>query len=102
MEENFDEGQLVGIWRSDEKGDPFLEFREEGRFVGSDGCNGLGGDYTVSGEAVKIERGGSTLKACPGVDDWLRSVASVTFEGDTMTVFDKNDDEIGQLHRASE
>lgn len=101
MERGIDEDQLIGVWRSDEKGDPFLEFKDDGTFSGSDGCNGLGGEYTVEEDVVRIERGGSTLMACPGVDDWLRKVASVTFEGGTMTVFDKNDEQIGQLHRGA-
>lgn len=101
MEHGIDEEQLIGVWRSDEKGEPFLEFKDDGTFSGSDGCNGIGGEYTVEDETVRIDRGGSTFMACPGVDDWLRKVASVTFEGATMTVFDKNDEQIGQLHRGA-
>lgn len=96
--ENLDE-QVLGTWVSDENGNPFLRFKEDGRLSGSDGCNGLGGEYTVEDEVVTIDRGASTLKACPGVDDWLRGVTSVTIDGDTMTVMDKSDEKIGELQR---
>ncbi|MGO1736994.1 MAG: META domain-containing protein [Leucobacter sp.] len=96
--ENLEEA-VLGTWSSNEKGNPFLKFQEDGRVSGSDGCNGLGGEYTVEDEVVTIKRGASTLMACPGVDDWLGKFSSVTIDGDKMTVFNKDDEEIGQLQR---
>ncbi|MGO1735409.1 MAG: META domain-containing protein [Leucobacter sp.] len=98
--ENLEEA-VLGTWASDEKGNPFLKFRDDGRVTGSDGCNGLQGDYTVEDETVTIKRGASTLMACPGVDDWLGKFSSITVAGDTMTVFNEDGDEIGQLQRGS-
>lgn len=98
--ENLEEA-VLGTWSSEEKGNPFLTFQEDGRVSGSDGCNGLGGEYEVEDEAVTIKRGASTLMACPDVDDWLGKFSSVTIDGDTMTVLNKDGDEIGQLQRDS-
>ncbi|GAA2177312.1 META domain-containing protein [Leucobacter tardus] len=92
--------QVLGDWASEEKGQPHLTFAEAGKVSGSDGCNGIGGEYTVNDEDVTVSLGAATLKACPGVDDWLRGVATVTVDGDTMQVMNADGDEIGQLQRS--
>ncbi len=103
VEENPElQARLLGAWSSDDAGNPHLRFAEDGRVSGSDGCNSLGGEYTVDGDTVTVKRAASTLMACPGVDDWLRGVKTVSLDGDTMTVRDKNGDELGQLHRDAE
>lgn len=94
------EEQVLGNWLSDEAGDPHLEFSEDGTVSGTDGCNGLAGDYVVEEEAVSVKLGASTLKACQGVDDWLRGVKTVTVDDDMMTVMNADGDEIGQLQRS--
>jgi heat shock protein HslJ len=90
---------VVGTWSQDAPGEPHLAFTESGGVEGSDGCNGLGGTYTVDGDQVSVELGLSTMMACVGVDTWLHNIASATFDGDTMTVFDSSGAEIGQLQR---
>lgn len=96
------EEQLIGDWVSDEAGDPHLEFSDDGTVSGSDGCNGIGGEFSVENEVVSVKLGASTLKACQGVDDWLRGVTTVAVDGDTMQVMNENGDEIGQLQRSGE
>lgn len=94
--ESFDE-QVVGVWESDEEGDPYLEFTDEGRVNGTDGCNGLGGTYEIDGESALVELGPSTLVACEGVDGWLRDVSVVTIDGENMHVENADGEEIGVL-----
>ncbi|HJA39525.1 MAG TPA: META domain-containing protein [Candidatus Brevibacterium intestinigallinarum] len=74
----------------------------QGSLNGSDGCNGVGGAYEPDGQTATLTRGPSTLKACIGVDTWLRGAASVRLDGDRLHVFDHNGEEIGVLTRASE
>ena len=49
---------------------PFLELlKEDGRYQASGGCNGLGGEYTLSaGNRIKFSRGMSTMMACPEME----------------------------------
>lgn len=97
------EERLLGDWASDENGDPLLSFEAGGKLSGTDGCNGIGGEWKLAGDTVTLELGPSTLKACPGVDTWLRGATSVTIDGDTMTVFGspagESAEEIGELQR---
>jgi heat shock protein HslJ len=51
---------------------PYLVFERTGRFVGSDGCNRLAGDFTVDGDVVTFARMESTHGACVGVHDMQR------------------------------
>lgn len=73
----------------------------DGELRGSDGCNGVAGSYSCQGETVTFHRGMSTLKACVGVDTWLRGAARGTIRGDVMTVFDREGNEIGVLTRTA-
>ena len=90
---------VVGMWGSEAAGEPYLEFTAEGEVTGSDGCNGIGSTYTVVDGTVEIAPFFSTLKACQGVDDWLRGVSQVQVDGDTLIVLDKNGTKIGELPR---
>lgn len=91
--------ELLGGWASDEKGNPRLDFSEDGTVTGTDGCNGISSSYTIEGSRVLVEQFASTLRACEGVDDWLRAVREVTVEGDTMIVKNGSGEEIGELQR---
>lgn len=94
---------IAGRWTAADPRSAFLEFTApvdgEGRVTGSDGCNGVQGDYTLEGATATIRRGLSTLRACLGVDTWLRGVTAVTLEGDTLRVLDSEGREIGTLTR---
>ncbi|SDO98266.1 META domain-containing protein [Microbacterium sp. ru370.1] len=71
----------------------------DGEVRGSDGCNGILGSYSVDGDRLSFSLGISTLKACLGVDTWLRRIRSAEISGDTMTVFDRDGAQIGTLLR---
>lgn len=80
------------------QGEPHISFSDDGTFKLDDGCNGAGGEYTVEDDRIVLDPiGYSTLKACTGVDDWLRAAKSVEVENDTLTVFNSSGDEIGTL-----
>lgn len=93
---------IIGNWTADERGNPHLEFADDGTVVGSDGCNGINTTYTVEGDRVILEQFVSTLKACQGVDDWLRGVHEVAVDGDALVVKNDAGTEIGQLQRATD
>ena len=106
--------QVQGRWNAQDPANAFLSFGDlvpegesrpftnpgEGQLSGSDGCNGVGGSYRPDGDTATIRRGPSTLRACPGVDTWLRGAAKVRVDGDTLHVFNSKDEEIGTLTRA--
>lgn len=94
-----DREELLGSWSSEEKGKPSLDFQAGGLVTGTDGCNGIRTQYTVTEESAVLDRFVSTLKACVGVDDWLRGVREVEVEGDVLIVKDAEGEEIGQLQR---
>ncbi len=71
----------------------------DGEVRGSDGCNGILGSYSVDGDRLSFSLGIGTLKACLGVDTWLRRIRSAEISGDTMTVYDRAGERIGTLSR---
>lgn len=87
-----------GTWRGQGREHVTLT---QGKVRGTDGCNGLGGRYVVEGDTVTVSLGFSTLKACTGVDTWLRMIATATVSGDALTVFDRDGAEIGTLTRSA-
>lgn len=93
------QSEVVGTWTSDEKGKPTLTFDDSGEVSGTDGCNGITSTYKVDGDRVLIESFASTLKACLGVDDWLRGVREVQLSDDELQVFNSEGTEIGTLQR---
>ncbi len=90
---------LLGSWSADETGKPRLAFDANGGGNGSDGCNGIATSYRLQDDRVQLAPFISTLKACAGVNDWLRGVREVAVQGDTLRVFDASGQEIGQLRR---
>lgn len=97
------EPEFGGTWLTDDpEGAGFtLEQVDDGggTLNGTDGCNGMGGDFFIDGDTARVDLGPSTLKGCVGVDTWLRGTATVVVDGDTMTVQDSNGEEIGTLTR---
>lgn len=87
-----------GTWQSPVEG-AFLEIRDDGTFGGDDGCNGIGGEYTVGDGALELQHGFSTQMFCEGVDDWLKRAATVEVAGDTLIAYDDAGAELGQLTR---
>lgn len=93
------EEQAQGLWGSKAERSQFLEF-SDGKVTGSDGCNGLRGTYEVEDDRLQFSMGAQTLKGCPGVDPWLAKLSSASVDGDTLTVYDRHDNEIGTLDRS--
>ncbi|WP_209325220.1 META domain-containing protein [Brevibacterium renqingii] len=89
----------VGKWTSPEKGDPFLEFSDDGSLKGSDGCNAIATTWKVEGDEIIIESFMTTQKACAGVDPWLSKASTATIEGNVMKVEDSNGKVIGGLEK---
>ena len=92
-----------GRWVAEDPDDAFLEFTEVdeggGTMGGSDGCNGLQGEFHIDGDTAEVDRGAGTLKGCPGVDTWLSGVTVVEVDGDTMHIQDDEGEELGVLTR---
>lgn len=82
-----------------DQGHPYLEFDEDGTVRGTDGCNGIVSTYTIDGDRIVIEEFTSTLRACQGVDDWLRGVREVRVDGDVLVVSNADGETIGELQR---
>ncbi|MPV48466.1 META domain-containing protein [Pseudactinotalea sp. HY160] len=92
---------VAGRWGGDGDRAPHLIFGAHGEVSGNDGCNGLSGSYTATGDGeVDFHDVLGTLKACPGVDTWLHRLASAVVDGDELAVFDAAGEEIGRLPRA--
>lgn len=89
---------IAGTWGSTGDGQPHLIF-SDGSVTGTDGCNGISTTYTVEGDTVTLDPFLSTLRACTGVDTWLRSVHSVTIDGDALIVTNAAGERIGSLDR---
>jgi hypothetical protein len=88
----------VGFWgTADTAGLPFLAFTEDGKVSGSDGCNALSGEWELEGTTIDFSDMASTLMACEGVDTWLSALDAATISGETMTILDDADTEIGTL-----
>ncbi len=86
-----------GTWTGRE--DTRLELTTDGQVTGSDGCNYLSGSWSQDGETIVFSGMISTLMACMDVDVWLSDPATATITGTTMTVYDSDGTELGDLHR---
>ncbi|MFF7683896.1 META domain-containing protein [Microbacterium sp. NPDC007973] len=86
-------GEWVGM------GPESLSLRD-GKVSGNDGCNGIGGSYKMQDGRIVVTMGLSTKMACPGVDTWLRGIATAIVSDDTMTVYNGAGDQIGVMTRA--
>ncbi|WP_449282347.1 META domain-containing protein [Leucobacter sp.] len=96
---------VVGVWGDpDAQGRPSLEFTagaddSAGEYSGTDGCNRVGGAYTVNDRAVDLGMMRSTLMFCEGVDTWLSQARTAQLEGDVLTFLDEGGQQIGSLER---
>ncbi|GAA2887533.1 META domain-containing protein [Actinoplanes cyaneus] len=81
---------------------PYLAFGTDGRWAGSDGCNGSGGGW-VSGPAGTLlaTTGITTLVGCDNVPvgSWLSSARRAGLDGATLVLLDQNAAELGRLRR---
>lgn len=89
-----------GTWGEKAKRSPHLELTDEG-VTGSDGCNNLRGSYEIEDGTLVFSMQAQTLMACSGVDTWLSRLSTASIDGDTLTAYDNNGDEIGTLERTA-
>lgn len=90
----------AGRWGSQHSGQPWLVLAEEGQFSGSDRCNRLIGQWSHEGAEISMGQVASTRMFCAGVDDWLSKLHRATVVGNTLQIFDAQDQLIGTLKRA--
>ncbi|GAA1611205.1 META domain-containing protein [Leucobacter chromiireducens] len=99
-------GAVAGAWgTADTRGEPSLTFApaaegDGGEVSGNDGCNVIGGSYTLTNGTIEFGVLHSTMMFCEGVDTWLQHAHTGTVQGDTLTVRDESGAEIGTLERA--
>jgi len=86
---------LVGRWVTGVSYDspevPFLLIADDGTWTGSDGCNGVQGEWSIDDEgALSVEAGPSTLIACDGValPSIFAASAMASIDGGRLRLFD--------------
>lgn len=82
---------------------PSVDFRADGRWSGSDGCNGVGGTWTTGGDGSFLATSGpSTLIGCAGVDvgSQVSGARRAAFEGDTLVFLDATGTATGRFTKA--
>jgi heat shock protein HslJ len=84
-----------------------LEFKPDGKVIGSGGCNRFFGGYTVSGNHIKIGPIASTRKGCPGLITveaaffaTLEAANSFEQREATLVLFDAAGDTLAEFQRA--
>lgn len=99
--------ELAGRWvpvRGGSKAlkQPYLEMRTDGRWSGSDGCNGSGGGWVVGPAGTVLATSGvSTLIGCDNVavGGWLSAARRAGFDGAILVLLDQDAKELGRLRR---
>ena len=86
---------------------PYLVFEHTGRFSGSDGCNGLAGDFHVNHDDVTFARIESTHMMCVSVHDVerlfdraLSDARRLVFIGDQFELLDGSNKRLVVFRRA--
>lgn len=94
---------LARRWRPvevDASSEAHLAFQEDGRWLGSDGCNGQGGRYVLGREGRLLSTvGGSTLIGCSGapVAGWMGQAARAGIVDDHLVLYDRSGKLLGDL-----
>jgi len=94
-----EEDSVATTWGSEEEGQPHITFADDGSVSGSDGCNQLAGNWSLSDETIVTDNLATTMKACEGVDAWLSGFATAVIEGDRLIVSGPDGEQIGVLER---
>ncbi|MCS5719226.1 META domain-containing protein [Herbiconiux sp. CPCC 205763] len=101
------EADLVGAWVTSESygspNTPFLDFADDGTWTGSDGCNGVQGEWAVAADgSLTVSAGPSTLIACDGaaLPAMLSSAAVAFIDGDSLVLADAEEEALVTLVRA--
>jgi hypothetical protein len=89
-------------WKPRPNGTPSAEFRANGDWHGSDGCNGQGGRWAAGAQGAFIATmGPQTLIGCAGVSvgSWLSQARRAGFDQDALVLLDAAGKELGRLQR---
>lgn len=91
--------KISGTWRASAPAEAYLEFLDDGRVAGSDGCNRLMGSWTQEGDVIQFGTMVSTMMYCHDVDTWLSGLDCAKINGETMTILGSENVEIGTLRK---
>ncbi|PYG01959.1 hypothetical protein SAMN05216184_101424 [Georgenia satyanarayanai] len=98
-------GRLTGRWGPAEgtyETDPHVVLHDDGSWAGSDGCNGVWGDWALADAGWLLSTGGpSTAIGCDGapVGSWVAGAALAGLDGDVLVLLDRDATELGRLER---
>lgn len=91
------EESFPGTWGSGDAGQPNLTIDDDSSYSGSDGCNRVNGQGTISGDTFRFGSMIGTMMACEGVDDWLRQADTAKVIDGDLVVYDDEGKKIGTL-----
>jgi hypothetical protein len=102
-----DRRELVGRWeplqsRKAAAGNrPHVALKADGKWTGSDGCNGSGGRWAAERGTLLATSGPRTLIGCDSLDvpGWLAGAIRAGFRGSTLILYDARGKETGRLRR---
>ncbi|MEO6713193.1 MAG: DUF6174 domain-containing protein [Mycobacteriales bacterium] len=79
---------VAGTWRPKKDNGAFITFAGDGRYKGSDGCNGSSGTWTTASGTLKVTTGIHTEIGCDNqpIDEWIAKADVVTVAGNSMTI----------------
>lgn len=89
----------LGRWSATDPPQAFLEFHEDGRLTGNDGCNAMVGSWDRKGTTVSFHQVASTRMFCMNVDMWLTGLHTGQLSGKTLSISNADGNVIGVLTR---
>ncbi|MFI7067823.1 META domain-containing protein [Kribbella sp. NPDC050124] len=97
--------QMAGLTslKAERPDDPVIEFRADGTWTGSDGCNGLQGTYTIGQRGEFTAKAGlQRLIGCDNVPHTavLEGAKRITLDTDTLKFFGADGRELASYARA--
>lgn len=90
---------FAGDWGEDTAGKPSLTLESDGTFSGTDGCNPVKGEGSISGDTFTFGPFASIMQVCEGVTPWLNLASTAQVDGNTLTVYRSSGDKIGTLDK---
>src|SRR5699024_2646843 len=88
----------IGTWAG-EQGATQLEFTNEGAVTGPDGCARVTGYCHQKADTVTFYGLAPAEQACNDGQVWLKDPATATVSNGTMTFYDSDHEQIGELTR---
>jgi heat shock protein HslJ len=93
----------VGQWGEIVERSAYLTILEDGTVTGNDGCNSIGGTWTLTGGVVEFSEMFTTLMMCPPRDTDLGGpVVTGIAKGDRLYVLDEDGNVSGILPRVAD